>query len=230
MSRFTFRRFAFLMSFGVVLFGPLEALASDAVTAGIKNGSSDLVESAPQSTDAQTALVADATTTAPSARGNFVVTSTDLHADHPIASAQVYSGMGCDGQNQSPELSWTGVPKGTKTLAITMYDPDAPTGSGWWHWVVFNIPADVTSLPAGAGDSSRKLLPPGATLGNTDFGTAGYGGPCPPKGDKPHRYLVTVFALDDSLSIPGNATAAYVGFNIHAHTIGKATLSALYGR
>jgi Raf kinase inhibitor-like YbhB/YbcL family protein len=111
-----------------------------------------------------------------------------------------------------------------------MYDPDAPTGSGWWHWVVFNIPADVTSLPTGAGTSSKKLLPPGAAFGNTDFGTPGYGGPCPPQGDKPHRYIVTVYALDDSLSIPGNATAAYVGFNVHAHTIGKAMLSAPYGR
>jgi Raf kinase inhibitor-like YbhB/YbcL family protein len=175
-------------------------------------------------------LLATATASAPAAHGSFVVTSTDLRVGHPIASAQVYSGMGCDGQNQSPELSWRGAPKGTKTFAITMYDPDAPTGSGWWHWVVFNIPADVTSLPTGAGDSSRKLLPPGAALGNTDFGAPGYGGPCPPQGDKPHRYIVTVYALNDSLSIPPNATAAYVGFNLHAHAIGKATLTVLYGR
>jgi len=167
---------------------------------------------------------------APAARSNFVLTSKDLRVDHPIANAQVYSGMGCDGQNQSPELSWTGAPAGTKTFAITMYDPDAPTGSGWWHWVVFNIPADVTSLPSGAGDPGKNLLPPGAVLGNTDFGMPAYGGPCPPPGDKPHRYSVTLFALDGSLSIPEHATAAYVGFNINAHTIGKATLRALYGR
>jgi len=111
----------------------------------------------------------------------FVLTSADLHAGHAIASAQVYSGMGCDGQNQSPQLSWTGAPRDTKSFAITMYDPDAPTGSGWWHWVVFNIPADVTSLPTGAGRSSKNLLPPGAALGNTDFGAPGYGGPCPPR-------------------------------------------------
>jgi phosphatidylethanolamine-binding protein (PEBP) family uncharacterized protein len=111
---------------------------------------------------------------------SFVLTSADLHAGRSIASAQVFSGMGCDGQNQSPQLSWTGAPRDTKSFAITMYDPDAPTGSGWWHWVVFNIPADVTSLPTGAGSSSRNLLPPGAALGNTDFGTPGYGGPCPP--------------------------------------------------
>jgi len=167
---------------------------------------------------------------APSMHSAFVLTSTDLHADRPIASAQVYSGMGCEGQNQSPELKWTGAPEGTKTFAITMYDPDAPTGSGWWHWVVFNIPSNVTSLPTGAGNGSKNLLPPGAAVGSTDFGTPGYGGPCPPQGDKPHRYIVTVYALNDSLTIPANATAAYVGFNIHAHTIGKATLIARYGR
>lgn len=162
-------------------------------------------------------------------RGTFVLTSTDFRAGAPIASAHIYNGMGCDGGNQSPELSWKGAPRGTKTFAITIYDPDAPTGSGWWHWVVFNIPATVNSLPTGAGDPSRNLLPPGAVLANTDFGTPGYGGPCPPPG-KPHRYIVTVYALDDSLSIPANATRAYVGFNILGHTIAKATLMKTYGR
>jgi Raf kinase inhibitor-like YbhB/YbcL family protein len=172
-----------------------------------------------------------AATAAPSStHATFVLTSADLHAGTPIASAQIYDGMGCDGQNQSPELSWKGAPRGTKSFAITMYDPDAPTGSGWWHWVVFNIPADVTSLPKGAGDSSKQLLPPGAALGNTDFGAPGYGGPCPPPGSEPHRYIVTVYALNASLSIPGNATAAYVGYNILAHSIGKASLMARFGR
>src|SRR5262245_41892497 len=83
-----------------------------------------------------------------------------------------------------------------ESFAVTLYDPDAPTGSGWWHWVVYNIPGSTTSLPAGAGDPSSGLLPAGAAQGNTDFGTPGYGGPCPPQGDKPHRYIVTVFALD----------------------------------
>lgn len=174
-------------------------------------------------------VLAAATAAAPKAQGTFVLTSTDLHTDRPVASAQVYNGMGCDGQNQSPQLSWKGAPKGTKTFAITMYDPDAPTGSGWWHWLVFNIPADVTSLPTGAGDPSKNLLPAGASQGNTDFGAPGYGGPCPPPGN-PHRYVVTVYALNESLSIPANVTAAVVGFNIHAHIIGKATLTARYGR
>jgi len=161
----------------------------------------------------------------------FVLTSADLHAGHSIASAQVYSGMGCDGQNQSPQLSWTGAPKNTKSFAITMYDPDAPTGSGWWHWVVYNIPASATSLAAGAGDPKKNLLPAGAVQGNTDFGVPGYGGPCPPPKDKPHHYHLTLFALDtDKLDVPAGATAAYVGFNIHAHTLAKAALNATYGR
>ena len=162
----------------------------------------------------------------------FSVTSKDMVPGKPISEAQVYNGgMGCSGQNLSPALSWTNAPSGTKSFAITMYDPDAPTGSGWWHWVVYNIPISTTSLMTGAGDASKNLLPPGAVQGNTDFGTPGYGGPCPPQGDKPHRYFITIYALNtDAMAIPPAATAANVGFNIHAHTIGKATLTARYGR
>jgi Raf kinase inhibitor-like YbhB/YbcL family protein len=160
----------------------------------------------------------------------FTLTSADLRAGSPVANQQVYSGMGCAGENLSPQLSWQNAPARTKSFAVTMYDPDAPTGSGFWHWVVYNIPAGVTSLPTGAGDAGRRLLPPGATLGNTDFGAPGYGGPCPPAGSRAHRYVVTVYALDDSLAIPANATAAYVGYNIHAHALGKATLVARYAR
>ena len=114
---------------------------------------------------------------------------------------------------------------------MTIYDPDAPTGSGWWHWVVFNIPASTTRLSEGAGDAAKNLLPAGAVQGNTDFGAPGYGGPCPPKGDKPHHYVFTVYALNtDKIDVPANATAAYVGFNLHAHQIAKATLTGLYWR
>ncbi len=167
----------------------------------------------------------------PAARHGFVLTSSDMHPDRPIAKAQVFNGMGCDGGNISPALLWRGAPAGTKSFAITLYDPDAPTGSGWWHWVVYDIPPGVNGLPAGAGDPGKGQLPEGAKQGNTDFGTKGYGGPCPPPGDKPHRFVVTVYALDvDRLDVPGNATAAYVGFNLHAHTIAKAALTARYGR
>lgn len=175
-------------------------------------------------------MIVAVTTVTPVSGGHFVLRSTDLAGAQPIANAQVFDGMGCQGRNQSPQLSWRGAPAGTKTFAITMYDPDAPTGSGWWHWIVYNIPADVTSLPAGAGDANKGLLPKGAAFGNTDFGSPGYGGPCPPPGDEPHHYVVTVYALDAALALPSGATAAYVGFNIHAHTIGKATLIARYGR
>jgi hypothetical protein len=161
----------------------------------------------------------------------FTLTSAEVAAGKTIAAPQVFSGMGCTGSNLSPSLSWRGAPAAAKSFAFTMYDPDAPTGSGWWHWVVYNIPASARSIAAGAGDPAKKLLPAGSAQGNTDFGAPGYGGPCPPPGDKPHHYVFTLFALDvDKLDIPAGGTAAYVGFNIHAHTIGKATFTALYGR
>lgn len=163
--------------------------------------------------------------------GRFKLTSTDIRQDARIQSAHVFNGMGCTGTNLSPELQWSGAPAGTKSFAVTAYDPDAPTGSGWWHWVVYNIPASVTKLDGGAGDPNKHLLPEGAVQGNTDFGAPGYGGPCPPAGDKPHHYIFTVFALNtDKIDVPPNATAAYVGFNLHAHTIAKAKLTALYSR
>lgn len=164
-------------------------------------------------------------------KSSLKLTSTDVHQGKTIPAAQVFSGMGCTGGNTSPAFSWSGAPAGTKSFALTAYDPDAPTGSGWWHWVVYNIPANVTSLAAGAGDPKKNLLPAGTTQGNTDFGAPGYGGPCPPPKDKPHHYHFTLFALDtDKLDVPAGATAAYVGFNLHAHTLAKTELTALYGR
>ena len=164
-------------------------------------------------------------------KAGFTLSSTDVSAGATIKSAQVFNGMGCTGNNTSPSLSWKGAPAKTRSFALTMYDPDAPTGSGWWHWVVYNIPGNSTSLAAGAGDPKKNLLPAGTAQGNTDFGAPGYGGPCPPAGDKPHRYIFTLYALDtDKLDLPASATAAYVGFNIHAHTVGKTTFTAKYGR
>jgi Raf kinase inhibitor-like YbhB/YbcL family protein len=161
--------------------------------------------------------------------GKFTLSSTDVHAGQEIAAAHVFNGMGCTGSNISPELSWKGAPAATKSFAITVYDPDAPTGSGWWHWVVYNIPAKTMKLAAGAGAANSTSLPAGAKQGNTDFGTPAYGGPCPPKGDAPHHYIFTVYALDAaSLDMPASATAAYIGFNLHAHRIAKATFTALY--
>jgi Raf kinase inhibitor-like YbhB/YbcL family protein len=161
----------------------------------------------------------------------FTVESAEVKPQAKIAEAQVYKGFGCNGGNVSPSLAWKNAPPGTKSFAVTMYDPDAPTGSGWWHWVVYNIPAGTTKLEAGAGDASKHLLPAGAMQGNNDGSMAGYMGPCPPPGDKPHHYHITVFALDtDKIDVPANATAAVVGFNLHAHTLAKAELTALYGR
>lgn len=139
--------------------------------------------------------------------------------------------FGCAGENKSPVLKWSGAPKGARSFAVTMYDPDAPTGSGWWHWVVANIPADVHELPADAGAVGGANLPKGAAQVRTDFGTAGWGGTCPPPGDKPHRYVFTVYALKtDKLDLPADASPALAGFMINANQIGKASFTAKYGR
>jgi hypothetical protein len=164
---------------------------------------------------------------------SMTVTSAEIKEGATIANDQVYKGFGCTGGNISPSLSWSGAPSGTKSFAVTMYDPDAPTGSGWWHWVVFNISPATTSLPKGAGDVKKTLMPKGAIQSRTDFGTTGYGGPCPPPGDKPHHYQITVFAVDvDKLPDAKNAaaTAALVGFDLKFHALAKATLTGLYGR
>lgn len=163
--------------------------------------------------------------------GPFRLASPDLVPGLPIADSHVFNGFGCSGGNISPALSWSNPPEGTKSYALMVYDPDAPTGSGWWHWVVWNIPAKAQSLPARAGDPESGLLPAGATQGNTDFGAPGYGGPCPPAGDKPHRYFFRLHALKvDKLELPATATAAFVGFNVKANTIAVAELMATYSR
>jgi Raf kinase inhibitor-like YbhB/YbcL family protein len=160
----------------------------------------------------------------------LTLTSPDIKPNATIADEQVFNGGGCTGKNMSPALNWSGAPKGTKSFAINVYDPDAPTGSGFWHWVAFNIPADVASLPKGAGDPKGNGMPAGVVQGHSDFGSAGYGGPCPPKGDKPHHYHFNIFAVDvEKLDADENATAAVVGFNLHFHTLAKATLTGVYG-
>ena len=163
----------------------------------------------------------------------MTLTSPDISEGGTIASEQVFKGFGCTGGNISPALAWSGAPANTKSFAVSIYDPDAPTGSGWWHWVVYNIPAGTTSLPKNAGDPTKGLTPKGAIQSRTDFGSAGYGGPCPPPGDKPHRYQITVFAVDvDKLpdASDDTASAALVGFDLNFHTLAKATLTGLYGR
>ena len=159
----------------------------------------------------------------------FTLKSMDLGGQ--LTENQVFSGFGCTGKNISPSLTWMNAPQGTKSFAFTVYDPDAPTGSGWWHWVVFNIPADVTELKTDAGNIQKALAPKGSIQSRTDFGSVGFGGACPPQGDKPHRYVFTVFALDVAkLDLDENAPAAMVGFFLNAHVIAKASLISYYGR
>jgi Raf kinase inhibitor-like YbhB/YbcL family protein len=142
--------------------------------------------------------------------------------------AHVYNDFGCTGGNRSPALRWRGVPDGTKSLALTCYDPDAPTGSGWWHWVVFNLPPSLTELPENA---SAAGLPTGAVQSITDYGAAGYGGAAPPPGHGDHRYIFTLYALDtDALPLDAAAMPAMVGFFIHQHKLASASVTLLYGR
>lgn len=151
-----------------------------------------------------------------------------------LAQAHILSadyGFGCGGGNQSPHLRWQDAPAGTKSFAVTCFDPDAPTGSGFWHWVVVNIPPHVTELPLGAGNPASGALPAGALQVRTDFGKPGYGGPCPPQGDHPHRYLFTVHAVSmDALPVTADTAAAVVGFYLNFNTLARASLMGLYKR
>ena len=159
-----------------------------------------------------------------SAAGAMTLTSPDIKPGGKIADEQAYNGADCSGGNMSPALSWSGAPKGTKSFAISVFDPD----SGFWHWWVADLPADTTGLPKGAGGGTG--LPAGAVQVRNDFSQTGYGGPCPPKG-KPHHYQITVYALDvGKLDIDANASPATVGFNVHGHTLARATLTGVYGR
>jgi Raf kinase inhibitor-like YbhB/YbcL family protein len=164
------------------------------------------------------------------AAGKFTLTSKDVKPGAMLTDQQVFNGFGCSGANVSPELSWQNAPAGTKSFVLTVYDPDAPTGSGWWHWVVYDIPATAKELPQGAG-SGKAALPEGAKEGKTDFGAPGFGGACPPPGDKPHRYVFTINALTlDKLEVPADASPAMIGFMTKANSLGSATFTAKYAR
>lgn len=161
----------------------------------------------------------------------LTVASNDVAPGKTVTGDFIFNGFGCTGKNQSPELHWSGAPSGTLSFAISIYDPDAPTGSGWWHWYVVDLPASVTSLARGAGTADGSKLPAGTRQIRTDFGAIGYGGPCPPAGDKPHRYIVTVHALKVAkLDLPKEATAALTGFMVNSNTLAKATMTFTYGR
>ncbi|NDV14159.1 YbhB/YbcL family Raf kinase inhibitor-like protein [Crenobacter caeni] len=159
----------------------------------------------------------------------FTLASPQLGEGVPLSSAQVFQGMGCEGGNRSPALRWDNPPAGTRSFALTVYDPDAPTGSGWWHWLVVNLPANARALPEGA--SPKAGLPAGTLEIATDFGQPGYGGACPPPGHGMHRYQFTVWALDtDRLPLKADSQAALAGFLLNQHALGKATITATYAR
>ena len=162
----------------------------------------------------------------------FTLTSPDIKPNAMIDKKFEFNGFGCSGKNVSPALKWSGAPKGTKSFALLVHDPDAPTGgAGWWHWVAINIPADAKELAKGAGGASGAGLPSGAAQVATDFGAPGWGGPCPPAGNKPHRYHFTLHALKvDKLELPEGARASLAGFMVNANSIGKAKLTGRYGR
>lgn len=163
---------------------------------------------------------------------DFTLSSPQISPNQRIGQEQVFNGFGCTGGNISPALAWKNAPKGTKSFALLVHDPDAPTGgSGWWHWVVINLPADSSSLPLGAGQADGTKLPAGAKQITTDFGAPGWGGPCPPVGDRPHRYHFTLHALKvEKLELPPNATAALAGYMINANSLGQAKLTGRFGR
>lgn len=159
------------------------------------------------------------------------VESTSWKDGQAITNAYVFNSFGCSGENISPNIKWKNLPATTKSIAVTIYDPDAPTGSGWWHWIIYNISPKMSGLREGEGTFGESKIANGASQNGTDFGSPGYGGPCPPAGDKPHHYTLTAHALDvEKLELPANATGAMAGFYINQHTIAKSSLTALYGR
>ena len=159
----------------------------------------------------------------------FTLSSKDLGGE--ATKIQEFNGFGCSGENQSPQLLWKNAPEGTKSFAIAMYDPDAPTGSGFWHWVIFDIPASVTELVSNAGNLKLNLAPKEAIQSLTDYGIKGFGGPCPSPGHGFHQYVITVYALKtDKLGLAENINPAIVGFNLWNQTLAKASIVAYYKR
>jgi Raf kinase inhibitor-like YbhB/YbcL family protein len=156
--------------------------------------------------------------------------SADMAEGQGLSTDQVLDGFGCTGGNMAPSLSWEGAPEGTKSFVITAYDPDAPTGSGWWHWSVFNIPADVTSLPEGTGTPDNPL-PAGAIAARNDFSLNAFGGACPPEGGDAHRYIFTVYAMpQDALPLDETASGAMVGYFASGGSLARASLTAIFRR
>ncbi|MEE4210721.1 MAG: YbhB/YbcL family Raf kinase inhibitor-like protein [Parvularcula sp.] len=169
------------------------------------------------------AMTASACLAAPALAQDFVLTSDTIAEGQQLGKAQIFNGFGCEGGNQAPHLSWSGAPEGTQAFAITAYDPDAPTGSGWWHWFAFNLPADTDEIPVGGA------MPEGAVVLANDYGVAAFGGACPPPGEV-HRYVFTVHALGAELQLDGSVSNALAGYMVNANTLATAKITAVYTR
>ena len=167
----------------------------------------------------------------PAFAGSFTLSSQDITQGEMMDKKQEFNGFGCSGQDMSPQLAWSNVPTGTKSFAVTAYDPDAPTGSGWWHWQLVNIPMTVTGVPTNAGSTKENKAPLGSSHIQNDYGITGYGGACPPEGHGVHRYQFTIHALSvEKLRLPENASGALTGFMINSSSIGSSTIESLYVR
>ena len=167
----------------------------------------------------------------PSFADSFTISSENFLQGKKINNTQVFNSFGCQGDNISPAIYWQGAPKNTKSFAVTLYDPDAPTGSGFWHWTVLNIPQNISTLNLDAGNVNNKKLPSGARQIRNDYGTKGFGGACPPEGNNPHRYQLTIHALDTKrIELPADASPALAGFMIRQHQIASTQITAHYMR
>jgi Raf kinase inhibitor-like YbhB/YbcL family protein len=164
--------------------------------------------------------------------GHFVLTSPDAVPARPFLPISVGNGYGCTGGNKSPALEWDGVPAGTKSFAITMFDSDEHgSPSGWWHWVVYDIPGSVNHLPQGAGAETSRMLPTGARQGRNDEGKLAYSGPCPDKGQPPHHYVITIYALSvATLPLPHGASGANLTYTARDYVLGSAIIVAAHAR
>ena len=159
----------------------------------------------------------------------LTLSSTDMLQGEYMDKKQEFNGFGCSGENLSPQLEWSNIPEGTKSFAITAYDPDAPTGSGWWHWQIINLPINVLELPTNAGSAKENHLPTGSAHIQNDYGVKGFGGACPPAGHGVHRYRFTLHALSvENIELPKNASSALAGYMINANTIESSTIESLY--
>ena len=159
----------------------------------------------------------------PAYAGSLTLSSKSIIEGQQLNRNHVFKGLGCKGKNIAPDLSWSGAPKETQSFAITVYDPDAPTGSGWWHWFAFNIPTDINTLSAG------QKLPKEIVQLKNDYGQSGFGGACPPVGEV-HRYQFTVHALNVKLKLNELASNAHAGYLVNAHSIDSDTITAVYTR